>query len=226
MLLNTTHHPSFSDKISLRNNQKILIKNTQMLKKILFVTSNKGKVLSLQNRLPIEKFLIIQKQIELVEPQGFSSEEVSIAKAKQAFTQLEQPLVVQDSSLHITALNGFPGIYIKYIQESIGLEGLLKLMDGVQDRSCYFNLSLTYIEGHEKFKVFNKKGTLDKIATSIDKTKSEKAWGEIWKLYIPHWSNKPLSAISKEEIDEYETKEKDNSEFAQFAEWLNKGMQW
>ncbi len=197
-----------------------------MTKKILFVTSNKGKVLSLQNRLPKDKFLIIQKQIELVEPQGLSSGEVSIAKAKQAFSQLKQPLVVQDSSFHIVALNGFPGIYIKYIQESIGLEGILKLMEGVKNRACYFNLSLTYIEKEGRFKVFNKKGTIGKIATSIDETNSEKAWGEIWKLYIPNWSEKPLSAISKEEIDKHEKEKEDESEFAQFAKWLSEGMKW
>ncbi len=197
-----------------------------MTKKILFVTSNKGKVLSLQNRLPKDKFLIIQKQIELIEPQGLSSEEVSIAKAKEAFSKLKKPLVVQDSSFHIVALNGFPGIYIKYIQESIRLEGILKLMKGVEDRACYFNLSLTYIENEGRFKVFNKKGTTGKIAKSIDKTNSEKAWGEIWKLYIPDWSEKPLSAISKEEIDKHEKKEEDESEFAQFAKWLNEDMKY
>lgn len=193
---------------------------------IIFVTSNKGKVMSLQNRLPQEMFNIIQKEIKITEPQGITSEEVSIAKAQQAYKILKRPLIVQDSAFHIVALNGFPGVYIKYIQESLGVEGILKLMQGIEDRSCYFNLSLTYIEGENKYKVFNKKGSLGKIADYVDNTESEKAWGAIWRLYIPHWADKPLSAITKEEIDLHEKSKDDDSEFAQFANWLKGGMMW
>lgn len=196
------------------------------MKEIIFVTSNKGKVMSLRNRLPKEQYKIVQKDIELIEPQGESSEEVSVAKALYAYNKLKKPLVVQDSSFHVNYLNGFPGVYIKYIQDSIGVEGLLKLMEGVKDRSCYFSLSLTYIENSKKFKVFNKRSSMGRLALEVDHTESKKAWGEIWRVYIPHWADKPLSAMKEEEIDSREQNKEDDSEFGQFAKWLIKEKQW
>ncbi len=197
-----------------------------MVKEILFVTTNKGKVMSLQNRLSKDLFTITQKELDIVEPQGISSTEVSIAKAKYAYSLVKRPLIVQDSAFHIPALNGFPGVYIKYIEESIGIEGLIKLMKNVNDRSCYFDQSITYIEGENKYKVFNSKNEKGSIALDADQTSSEIAWGAIWKLYIPQWAHKPISSLSKEEIDNYEKKNDSYSEFAQFAKWLKEGMNW
>jgi non-canonical purine NTP pyrophosphatase (RdgB/HAM1 family) len=196
------------------------------MQEIIFVTSNKGKVKSLRNRLPKGKYKIVQKDVELIEPQGENSEEVSIAKALEAYKKFKKPLVVQDSSFHVNHLKGFPGVYIKYMQESIGVDGLLKLMEGVEDRSCYFSLSLTYIENSRRFKVFNKKSSMGKLALEVDRTDSKKAWGEIWRVYIPHWADKPLSSMTEEEIDSREQDKEDDSEFGQFAKWLMEGKGW
>lgn len=189
------------------------------MKKIIFATTNPGKVAALANRLPKDKYEIVPMKLELPEPQANSSHEISEVKARAAFEQIRQPLVVQDSSFHIAALNGFPGPYIKYVQETIGPEGILKLMDGVEDRSCYFELALTYIDENGT-KTFVKKGTPGKLAFEVYTTHSEKAWGYIWKVYIPHWADKPLSAMTKEEIDAREKKKDDDSEFGMFAKWL------
>src|SRR5690606_9548162 len=104
------------------------------MKEIHFITSNKGKILSLVNRLPKDRFIVIGEKIDLMEMQGNTAAEISELKAKLAFEKLGKPLIVQDSALHIPALNGFPGPYIKYIQDTIGPEGLLKLIEGL-DRS-------------------------------------------------------------------------------------------
>jgi len=55
-----------------------------------------------------------------------------------------KPLIVQDSSFHIRSLNGFPGAYIKYALKTIGLEGILKLLEGIEDRRAYAEGALTY----------------------------------------------------------------------------------
>lgn len=190
------------------------------MKEILFVTSNAGKVSSLANRLMGSDLQIKQQKFDLPELQGNSAEEISMGKAKAAFAVLKKPLVVQDSALHINALGGFPGPYIKYIQETIGPEGLVKLMDGIADRSCYFETALTYIESEDTYKTFVHKSKSGKVAHAVDNTESAKAWGIVWKIYIPGWADRPLSALSKEEIDARETKKDDDSEFAQFAKWI------
>ena len=45
---------------------------------------------------------------------------------------------MQDSGFVIEALNGFPGPYTKYVLSTIGVDGLLKLMDGQLNRRCGF----------------------------------------------------------------------------------------
>jgi len=51
------------------------------MKEILFVTSNKGKVASLQKRLDETKFKITQIELDLPELQGDSAKDISLEKA-------------------------------------------------------------------------------------------------------------------------------------------------
>ncbi len=189
------------------------------MKKINFVTTNQGKVASLANRLTSGKYQLVQTKLELPEIQASCANAVCIEKAKEAFKILQKPLIIQDSSFHIVALNGFPGAYIKYAQDTIGVGGILKLMEGVQDRRCYFEGALTYIDGNVT-KTFVKKSSMGQLALKIDKTSSEKEWGTIWRIFIPKGYNITLSAISKEELDSKEGKTASDSEFAQFIRWI------
>ena len=50
----------------------------------------------------------------------------------------ERPLLLEDSGLFINSLKGFPGPYSSYVYETIGPEGILKLMEKEPDRSAYF----------------------------------------------------------------------------------------
>ncbi|MDO8610556.1 MAG: non-canonical purine NTP pyrophosphatase [bacterium] len=190
------------------------------MKKIYFVTGNAGKVLSLQNRLP-KDIQIEQVKIELPEIQHHDIEEIVRQKAKFAYEQLKKPLIVQDSAFHIEALNNFPGPYIKYINETIGAEGILKLMKGEKNRTAYFKLALAYTDDKGKITVFtnaiNKGG---KISNYLSSSNSTKAWSGIWRIYIPYWAKKTLSELTDEEIDNHEKGKQDKSEFAEFAKWI------
>lgn len=48
------------------------------------------------------------------------------------------PLFADDSGLFIDALGGFPGVYSSYVEKTIGLKGILKLMEGVEERGAEF----------------------------------------------------------------------------------------
>jgi XTP/dITP diphosphohydrolase len=192
------------------------------MKKILFVTSNAGKVTAFNNRLLNTDFIAEQVIVDLPEIQANSATDISIYKAKEAYKKLRKPLIVQDSSFHVKKLGGFPGPYIKYMQETIGNEGLLRLMDGQTDRACYFDLALTYIQDENTLITFNKSHALGTLAMKEQANQSGKAWGIIWKVYIPEWSNgKTLAELTPQEIDEHESKHDADSEFAQFVNWLN-----
>ena len=68
--------------------------------------------------------------------------EIARQKAEYAYRALDRPLMVDDTAFCIRALQGFPGPYAAYVLDTIGNGGILKLMDGVFDRSAYFETAI------------------------------------------------------------------------------------
>ena len=90
--------------------------------KIHFITSNKGKIKSLNSyfqNLGRPDVEIIPTNLNLIEPQADTVAEVSLFKARQAFQQLKEPVLVEDGGFAIEALNGFPGVYTKYANQTL-----------------------------------------------------------------------------------------------------------
>ena len=82
-----------------------------------------------------------------VEIQSDSIEEVSRKSALLAYFIAGKPILVEDAGLFIKALNGFPGPYSSYVYKTIGINGVLKLMKGVEDRRACFKSAATVIYG-------------------------------------------------------------------------------
>lgn len=55
------------------------------------------------------------------------------------------PLMIDDSGLFIDSLRGFPGVYSSYVFKTIGCDGVLKLMEGVVDRSARFECCIGFM---------------------------------------------------------------------------------
>ena len=87
------------------------------------------------------------------EPQG-TLEEVAISGAKYASRKLNKPVIVEDAGLFIKALKGFPGTYSSYVQETLGNQGILKLLDGVNDRYAEFRSVIGYCAPNSEPKIF------------------------------------------------------------------------
>ena len=85
---------------------------------------------------------------DLSEPQA-TPVEVSRAKCKQAVDLCHGPVIVEDTSLCLNALNGLPGPYIKWFYEAIGNEGIARLLDGYEDKSGYAQCILSFSLGPE-----------------------------------------------------------------------------
>jgi len=79
--------------------------------------------------------------------------EIARGKAEFAYRTLARPLIVDDTGLFIDALRGFPGSYAAYVQETIGKAGILKLMEGVADRSARFETAIAFA-GPEGIRIF------------------------------------------------------------------------
>jgi XTP/dITP diphosphohydrolase len=72
--------------------------------------------------------------------------EIAREKAKYAFGILNTPLIVDDTGFFIDALKGFPGPYAAYVLNAIGTAGILKLMEGVADRTARFTTGIAYAD--------------------------------------------------------------------------------
>lgn len=70
--------------------------------------------------------------------------EIARGKAEFAYRTLSRPLIVDDTGLFIDALGGFPGPYAAYVHDTIGNAGILKLMEGVEERSARFETAIAF----------------------------------------------------------------------------------
>jgi len=109
---------------------------------LYFVTGNKGKFMEAQG---IFKDLM-QKNIGYTEIQADTLEDVAAYGMKEVMERLQGPVMLEDAGLFIEALQGFPGVYSAYVQKTIGNNGILRLMEGVEDRKAYFRSVVAYVE--------------------------------------------------------------------------------
>jgi|TARA_B100001996_G_scaffold92629_1_gene69020 XTP/dITP diphosphohydrolase len=117
--------------------------------RILFATGNKHKVSEASEILnhlgfEVEQLLIEGEVPEIVEPQAEGIEEVAISKIKQArelvmgTDQEDSIIMAEDSGLFIDSIGGFPGPYSSYVEKTIGLPGVLKLLAPESIRGAEF----------------------------------------------------------------------------------------
>jgi XTP/dITP diphosphohydrolase len=111
------------------------------------VTSNAGKAAEVAAYF---NGLLEVDHVALEVPEHRSSDVAEIAriKAHYAYSQLNTPLIVDDTGFFIDALNGFPGTYAAFVLHSIGNAGILKLMEGIPDRTARFTTGIAYADEH------------------------------------------------------------------------------
>jgi len=77
-------------------------------------------------------------KVDAVEIQDDSLENIAKYSVQDAVKNCGLPVFVEDAGLFVDALNGFPGPYSKYVYNTVGIKGILKLMKNVTNRSAYF----------------------------------------------------------------------------------------
>ena len=152
---------------------------------ILYITSNKNKIVTANNHLKPFGIQLEGMTVEgIIEPQIEDILEISKSKAKQAYEKIKKPLIVSDSGWMFTALNGFPGPYMHYINKWFTANDFLNLMKEKENREIILRECVTYIDEKQlKTFVYDNKGTvlkeasgestpLDQIVTFKDDMKS------------------------------------------------------
>ena len=112
-----------------------------------FLTGNAGKLAEAETLLSPLGWNIQSLELEgeipdVIEPQSDNLTNVALAKIAQGVellasqNRLEESLLVEDSGLFIDALPEFPGVYSAQVLQSLGCDGILRLLD--ENRSAHF----------------------------------------------------------------------------------------
>ena len=124
-------------KIFLRN-FFIRVIVCKCMEKLYFITGNKGKFKEAKIMLRPLNIKLIQTDIGYPEIQASDLKEIVLFSINFCNERLKSPFFLEDSGLFIDELNSFPGPYSRYIQDTIGNDGILKLLLNVNNRSAYF----------------------------------------------------------------------------------------
>ena len=111
---------------------------------VTFVTTNAGKVTEAQEYLddPVE-----QVAFDYPERQADDLATVAAHGARTAYRHVGGPVIVDDSGLTIDALDGFPGPYSSYVEDTLGIERVWNLVADEDDRSAAFRGVIAYCDG-------------------------------------------------------------------------------
>ena len=158
---------------------------------LAFITSSKGKVEEARHRIPG----LVQLEIDLPEVQSLDSKEIIAAKLHEARKRHDGPLMVEDSSLELAGLNGFPGPLIKWLLGSIGVGGIWNLCSSVGNTKARAVCTIGYAH-EDKIEFFT--GTMD--GTIVAPRESERVFG--WdRIFLPDGDTRTYSQMSIEEKD-------------------------
>ncbi len=189
---------------------------------LVFVSANKHKLQHAEELLHNLDIDITCLEFQLHE---FATDDlflITAGKATEAYDRIQKPCIVLNTGFYIRNYPGekdFPGALIhRNLLIPLGVDGLLRKMDGITDRECYFKECLVYYDGDNLMSFYGiRRGNLlqEKRGTS-----TAEAWSELWSVFKPKNSEKTLAEMTKEERSSKQDGHTDALE--EFANWYSK----
>ena len=162
---------------------------------VVYVTGNPGKARYFSKIIGLD---IEHHDADVDEVQSLNLEEIAVHKAKQAFTYLKRPVIVEDTSLSLKSMAPLPGPFIKWFEIALGLDGFCRLADISPDRSAIVSNIHVYYDGR-KTHLF--KSSLE--GTIADKPRGKGGFG-FNPTFIPVGKSQTMAEMPDEEfIKEY-----------------------
>lgn len=126
------------------------------MKHIIFATTNPRKIGEANAALKDFDIVAEPKQLEIDEIQDSNPVRIAENKAKEAYRLVGKPVVITDTSWEIPALNGFPGGYMKDVNNWFKPSDFVNLLNDYEDKTISFIESIVYQDA-EQTKVFSQK---------------------------------------------------------------------
>lgn len=184
---------------------------------VVFVTHNKGKIASAKKQLGEVNFKIFEYELE--EPRSDDIKYISKYKVMEAYKLVKQPCISLDCGFWIDELGGFPKAFVNFALDTIGVDGILKLMEGKENRKCRFTECLSYYDGKEVHQFMGKhEGNLSEKILGND---TDQKWSDLWYIYKPVGYEKTLAEMTDSERKNRIPYESIDS-MRVFADWYRK----
>ena len=111
-----------------------------------YVTTNAGKVREARDYL--DDGSVSQLDFDYTEIQAPTLEPIAARGAREAYRHAGDPVLVDDAGLFVDALDGFPGPYSAYVEETVGIERVGELArSGADPARAAFRCVLAYCDG-------------------------------------------------------------------------------
>lgn len=184
-----------------------------MIVKYSLMTSNENKYANLRGLLEESGIRFVVGKLKIDEIQSTDALEVGKKKALAMFEVYKKPLIVDDAALYLCAYPNFPGTMTKAMLESIGLEGIGRLLSGLS-HEAKLECVLTLCADGRNVKHFRGclKGTLElerECTTALP----------LNSVFVPHGESVPLGELLNNKPDYVDHR---RSAFAQVVEFSRK----
>lgn len=161
---------------------------------ITFATGNEGK-------LEEARALLAPREVEgwdegYPEVQADTLEAVCRFGLEHLAGRIEPPFLLEDAGLFVDAWDGFPGVYSSYVFGTLGNEGLLSLMAGVEERSARFR-SVVGLHDGDRARLFE--GVVE--GTIAREARGEGGFG-FDPVFVPEGRERTFAELSASEKNE------------------------
>jgi len=157
---------------------------------IKFVTSNSHKYEEVEALFRSKNIELSWIKMKYEEIQADDNEIICRDSCMKLEKQLESPFFIDDTGLYIKSLNGFPGPFASYVQDTIGNSRIIEM---AADSDAYFK---TVIGFSIKNKIYTFAGILNGHISN--KAAGENKFGYD-PIFIPEGYDRTLAELSTEE---------------------------
>lgn len=158
-----------------------------------FVTGNPNKVKEAQMILGIT---LDQVDISIEEIQTCDVEAAVNHKVREAYTKLGQPVMVEDSGLVFEAWNGLPGALVKWFENTVGLDGMARMLDPFSNRDAVAQCFVGLADGSD---IVIGKGEVRGTIAESPRGRNGFGWDT---LFIPEGHDRTFAEMTAEEKNE------------------------
>src|SRR5688500_9060337 len=116
-----------------------------MTNQIYLLTGNQGKIDAANLIFNQHDIGVLPLDLDIPEIQAPSSAEIARAMALEAYRQTGKPVIREDHSFFVDEL-GFPGPFMAYIDKTISVDQLLKIVNTLESRDAHFELAACYVD--------------------------------------------------------------------------------